>query len=397
MFTSLTTPTYRPSRPQCADSRAVPFGGVILFARSILNMCKTPEVFDRLKAGIERVRALSGNAPVLYVVHHCTSSEELVSLLRDLPSEFCLASTEASLPASPVDPNVFVKPFVQSIYEQDTFGGQSCIPYSDFVVHALLVDKCLDTLIEVAGIDQKDRSCLVEVVREEVKLLPGVEHLYDPDIDGDVFPKGSCLHGSSVVEKDDAFGKVYEVLQNQTPPKSFEEEGVMFGGFNTSVLILSMLLTYTFVHCEDFLFGALNTLIYGCPKIWYVVPSSLAPRFKAFLTDTYGPNACYLLFNKNIVPDFSGIDLKDFGIVRFVQPPGYTVYTMPGEILHWTVSTGFSLATASNFFVRWRCGLSLDGCRSKWNILTAEAKAEKARRQVINKQAVDALVKYSVL
>jgi hypothetical protein len=42
--------------------------------------------------------------------------------------------------------------------------------------------------------------------------------------------------------------------------------------------------------------------------------------------------------------------MQDVGVKFLFQPPGYTVFSLPGRVFHWTTSLGFSLAEAANFY-----------------------------------------------
>lgn len=44
------------------------------------------------------------------------------------------------------------------------------------------------------------------------------------------------------------------------------------------------------------------------------------------------------------------MQMQDVGVKFLFQPPGYTVFSLPGRVFHWTTSLGFSLAEAANFY-----------------------------------------------
>ncbi|KAL0032400.1 hypothetical protein WJX79_009578 [Trebouxia sp. C0005] len=122
-------------------------------------------------------------------------------------------------------------------------------------------------------------------------------------------------------------------------------------GVSCGLAILSSLFTRTNFHVEDALLGAYNIMTYGAPKIWYVVPAASAARFEAALEQQHGPNALAALTAKHLYCSLPLPLLKELGVKRFLQMPGYAVLTYPGSVYHWTISTGFSLAEATNLYV----------------------------------------------
>ncbi|DBA93628.1 TPA: demethylase [Trebouxia sp. C0006] len=122
-------------------------------------------------------------------------------------------------------------------------------------------------------------------------------------------------------------------------------------GVSSGLAILSCLFTRTNFHAEDTLLGAYNIMTYGAPKIWYVVPAASAAGFEAALEQQQGPNALAALTGKHLYCSLPLPLLKELGVKRFLQMPGYAVLTYPGAVYHWTISTGFSLAEATNLYV----------------------------------------------
>ncbi|DBA82438.1 TPA: hypothetical protein ACH3X2_000674 [Trebouxia sp. C0005] len=122
-------------------------------------------------------------------------------------------------------------------------------------------------------------------------------------------------------------------------------------GVTCGLGILSTLFTRTNFHVEDALLGACNTLCYGAPKVWYAVPVESAALFEADLQELHGPGALMSLTAKHMYCTLSVPRLQELGVKRFVQMPGYSVLTYPGAVYHWTISTGYSLAEATNLCV----------------------------------------------
>lgn len=150
-------------------------------------------------------------------------------------------------------------------------------------------------------------------------------------------------------------------------------------GVNTSLPIVSVPLTYTPAHIEDVYQGAVNVLLRGSAKVWIVVPPDRATDFKAWLQNRYGPGALSRLFAKNLRPIVPAADMAKLDLRVIFQPVGYTVVTMPGEVYHWTVSLGFSLAEAANFFTS--ANMSLEKMVSQWrsHIEVVKQDVKKAR------------------
>ncbi|KAK9868275.1 hypothetical protein WJX84_012355 [Apatococcus fuscideae] len=66
------------------------------------------------------------------------------------------------------------------------------------------------------------------------------------------------------------------------------------------------------------------------------------------------------LFEKRLRPILSAEEMRSSGIRIIFQPPGCMVVTLPGEVFHWTMSLGASIAESSNFFTT-AGGMSLPG------------------------------------
>lgn len=150
----------------------------------------------------------------------------------------------------------------------------------------------------------------------------------------------------------------------------------LFEGFNWASLVLSHFGTKTFVHYEEFMALALNYLSDGQPKIWYIVPDSVKARFFEWLAGVLGIGeieARRKVMLKEFMPWFSlaqQFELAELGVRRVVQYAGQALITLPG-VLHWTESTGVSVAEAVNFFAR---GVGLEeteaavaSCFDMWN------------------------------
>jgi len=87
-----------------------------------------------------------------------------------------------------------------------------------------------------------------------------------------------------------------DVLRNRIPAGAM---GTSLGvGF--AAIILSLACTFTPVHIEDLLLGAVNMLLLGAWKVWFLVPKSGADQFMDLLKTKYGPSAakqvrCFVL------------------------------------------------------------------------------------------------------
>lgn len=82
---------------------------------------------------------------------------------------------------------------------------------------------------------------------------------------------------------DDCMGRRLEEGQ------ASEEDGdVPAGdGTNSPVVILSGMCTHTAAHSEDANFGAANELVWGCPKLWGIVPREA--HFHLIMWTLHGP------------------------------------------------------------------------------------------------------------
>ena len=62
--------------------------------------------------------------------------------------------------------------------------------------------------------------------------------------------------------------------------------------------------------------GLFNHLLFGAAKIWYLAP----PDFEAKLTPAQ-------LFTKTLFTKLSGAELREMGVRRVLQQPGYMMLT----------------------------------------------------------------------
>lgn len=146
----------------------------------------------------------------------------------------------------------------------------------------------------------------------------------------------------------------------------------LVAGVHYGFPIVSMPFTYTPAHVEDGLEGAVNILLSGDWKVWHIVPLDKVRAFKVWLRKKYGKDALFRVLCKRLRPVVSAAEMQALGIKVIFQPPGYTVVTMPGEVIHWTVSMGFSLCEASNFFSS-AGGLGAEEMFSSWTKHAQEA------------------------
>ncbi|KAL0019371.1 hypothetical protein WJX79_009485 [Trebouxia sp. C0005] len=115
---------------------------------------------------------------------------------------------------------------------------------------------------------------------------------------------------------------------------------------DSGAIIVSELGTSVPWHVEDNCRGSFNHLLFGAAKIWYLAP----PDFGAQLTAKLGTQTPAQLFTKTLFAKLSGAELREMGVRRVLQQPGYMMLTCAGYTWHATCSIGFSIAEASNFF-----------------------------------------------
>lgn len=147
-------------------------------------------------------------------------------------------------------------------------------------------------------------------------------------------------------------------------------------GVHIGIGITSLTYTFTPVHYEDMLLGAVNDLLVSAHKVWAFVPPANADLFLQLLEKKY-KNSLQLVFCKQLRPmltvaevrgccrvivqtirlqlccaaelddcthrnyNYTGMQMQDVGVKLLFQPPGYTVFSLPGRVFHWTTSLGF--------------------------------------------------------
>ena len=165
-----------------------------------------------------------------------------------------------------------------------------------------------------------------------------------------ILERGDSRVATSIALADEGFGKcVKKYCQGEKKAKLEVIDGV-----NKGAIIGSMFGSRTSIHVEDGMLGTYNLLLIGAPKIWYMVPKKNGIKFRRYLVKKNLLGAvlaktCFVhaFANGTRVP---GKTIREFGIRRFVQYPGIAVMSVPGEIYHWTISCGFSLAESGNYF-----------------------------------------------
>lgn len=137
------------------------------------------------------------------------------------------------------------------------------------------------------------------------------------------------------------------------------------------LFVCSTATTFTPWHIEDKGLGAMNHLVWGGPKLWLLAPTlSVAEKLGKLLEEKHEEKWQDLLYGKKLNP--YQITLKealDCGFVPFVQQPSMVVYTHGVAGVHVTMSSGVSLAIASNCFFGDDLAAHLDyisdhGCRA---------------------------------
>ena len=126
-------------------------------------------------------------------------------------------------------------------------------------------------------------------------------------------------------------------------------------GVTRGAIIASMFGSKTSIHVEDGFLSTYNFMLFGVPKIWYIVPKHHSHTFQKFLVaqnlfDTVVSKNYYIKAfgeGRMVIP----MDIVEkFEIARFVQYPSTIVMSIPDEIYHWTISCGFNIAESSSFF-----------------------------------------------
>ncbi len=100
-------------------------------------------------------------------------------------------------------------------------------------------------------------------------------------------------------------------------------------GISLAATIVSIAFTYTPAHVEDMLQGAVNDLVVGAWKVWYIVDPAQAATFKDLLSAKHGPHALQQLFEKRLRPILSAEEMRSSGVRIIFQPPGFMVVTLP--------------------------------------------------------------------
>lgn len=74
----------------------------------------------------------------------------------------------------------------------------------------------------------------------------------------------------------------------------------------------------------------------GARQVWYIVPRAAAAAFEAAVARTLGGDARRALASlaaKHVMPALSPAELRELGVLRVVQPPGYAVVTLPVRLI----------------------------------------------------------------
>ena len=114
-------------------------------------------------------------------------------------------------------------------------------------------------------------------------------------------------------------------------PKAYTDFNALelMEGISLAASIVSVCFTYTPAHVEDMLQGAVNDLVAGAWKVWYVVDPAKAAVFKKLLQDKYGPDALQRVFEKQLRPTLSAAEMRHAGVRIIFQPPGFMMVTLP--------------------------------------------------------------------
>ena len=127
-------------------------------------------------------------------------------------------------------------------------------------------------------------------------------------------------------------------------PKAYADFNALelMEGISLAAVIVSMIFTYTPAHVEDMLQGAVNDLVVGAWKAWYIVDPGKAGVFKELLSVKYGPDSLQKLFEKRLRPVLSAQEMRDAGVRIIFQPPGFMVVTLPVRALQFDLPSCMS-------------------------------------------------------
>jgi hypothetical protein len=199
-----------------------------------------------------------------------------------------------------------------------------------------------------------------------------VVELYEfPNITMDPILRGDCKVSHNIPLVDDGFGACVRawVEDGHRPEDGFLR---IIHGVTRGAIIASMFGTRTSIHVEDSMLATFNLLVFGAPKIWYIVPNRNGDLFRQFLKrqgllGAAFEKRCFVQAFADRDLALSRSDMERFEVCRVVQRPGMTIMTIPGMIFHWTISTGFSLADSVNYYCRYRGGINLQELEGLWN------------------------------
>lgn len=99
-------------------------------------------------------------------------------------------------------------------------------------------------------------------------------------------------------------------------------------------------------------------------QVWYIVPHKAAAAFEAAVARTLGGDrrrALASLGAKHVMPALSPQELRELGVLRVVQPPGYAIVTLPVRAVC-AANPGVALsvrAVLSAWFGACRCDYAL--------------------------------------
>jgi hypothetical protein len=104
-------------------------------------------------------------------------------------------------------------------------------------------------------------------------------------------------------------------------------------------------------HGEDHNLPSLNLLVFGAPKVWYVVPTQHFARatelIRSSVYRTEIPACAHAVAHKLQLPSLALLRSVGIPVTRLVQRAGDLVITAPGAI-HWGINCGDNIAESTN-------------------------------------------------
>lgn len=133
--------------------------------------------------------------------------------------------------------------------------------------------------------------------------------------------------------------------------------GLMSKGVNKSSLIFGQIGSTFCIHTEDWNLPAINYLLHGSPKIWYVIAPADHHRFRELImkefqksstSDEFRAECANHLGHKTAICSPNWLRKNGIPYTRVVQEPGHFVVVAPGAY-HFGYNMGPNVSEAINF------------------------------------------------